>query len=236
MDTVYIENDAFNKVWLQLLAESISRLFRHHERVAAVAEMIASEIGHPNPAECYRAGLIHDVGRLPILALTEQPRHLTASERGIVEMHSVLGAQIAGLHGMPDGVVSAVRHHHERWDGTGYPDGLRGEEIPLSARVLTVADAVVTMMENRPYSGAKDLGEIVRELVQGSGAQFDPRIAEIAVGLVSSLRVHRRILDLTTQHVDAHFHAKEVGVCEQQSRGKREAGSASAINGGASAR
>jgi putative nucleotidyltransferase with HDIG domain len=212
MDTIYLEQDAFNRVWLELISEAISRLFRHHERVAAVAELIAREIGHPNPLECYRAGLVHDMGRLPILALTEQPRSLTDAERRIVEMHTILGAQIAQLHGMSNGVVGAVRHHHERWDGGGYPDGLRGEDIPLSARVLAVADAVVTMVENRPYVGARDVEEIIRELTSGSGSQFDPRIAEVTVALVSSLRVHRRILDLTTQHVDAQLHAKEVGV------------------------
>jgi ribonuclease P protein subunit RPR2 len=126
--------------------------------------------------------LLHDVGKIGIPdRILNKPAALTPAERRILETHPVLGEQMLGgvalLRG--DG-LKVVRHHHERWDGRGYPDRLRGADIPLPARIFAVADALDAMTSDRPYRAALGWDEAIGELHAESGRQFDPEIVEIA--------------------------------------------------------
>jgi HD-GYP domain-containing protein (c-di-GMP phosphodiesterase class II) len=109
----------------------------------------------------------------------KKPGALTADERREIEQHASIGAEIIGRLEVYAAGVDSVRHHHERWDGTGYPDRLRGEEIPLGARIIAVADAFDAMTSDRVYRRALPVDVALTELRKGSGSQFDPQIVEL---------------------------------------------------------
>jgi ribonuclease P protein subunit RPR2 len=104
---------------------------------------------------------------------------LTPAERRLLETHTVLGEQMIGEAALLRGEgARVVRSHHERWDGSGYPDGLRGPEIPLGARIFSAADALDAMTSDRPYRRASNWDDAVAEIVAKSGSQFDPDVVE----------------------------------------------------------
>ncbi len=145
---------------------------RHSRRVSAFAEARARELDDRR-----MAGQLPDVGKIGIpdkVLGKEGP--LDDEEYGCLKEHPVIGDQILRplLHDRPT-VLAAVRWHHERFDGRGFPDGLRGEEIPLAARIVAVADSFDAMTSERPYRSPLDLDDVVAELEAGVGAQFDPR-------------------------------------------------------------
>ncbi len=153
----------------------------HSRRVASHARRLAEALGL-SEHECdviEIAGLLHDIGKLGVGETTLRKNgQLTAAERDRVNLHPVQGARIlAGLEALAE-VVPIVRHHHERYDGGGYPDGLRGEEIPFGARLLGVVDAYDSMTTDRPYRKALTVHEARQRLLQGAGAQFDPALVE----------------------------------------------------------
>ena len=134
--------------------------------------------------------LLHDVGKIGIsdeILLKEGP--LDADERELVHRHPVIGAQIlckvAMLRG---GGIEVVRHHHERWDGAGYPDRLAGEQIPLGARIFAVADTLDAMTSTRPYRAALDWSVAVEEIEAQSGRQFDPEVVQAFLAEQDGLR------------------------------------------------
>jgi putative nucleotidyltransferase with HDIG domain len=124
--------------------------------------------------------LLHDIGKIGIPDhILQKPGPLTGEERLVMETHTTLGAQIVAGVGMLEGNgMMIVRHHHERWDGHGYPSGLRGERIPLAARIFAVADALDAMTNDRPYRVAGDWEAACQELIDGAGGQFDPTVVE----------------------------------------------------------
>ena len=138
--------------------------------------------------------LLHDVGKIGIPDdILLKPGPLSPAERRRMETHTVLGEQmlrgVAFLHG--EG-LRVVRSHHERWDGTGYPDGIGGEEIPLGARIFAVADALDAMTSDRPYRKAVSWAAAGREILAESKRQFDPDVVEAFVSRERSLRTIRR--------------------------------------------
>ena len=159
---------------------------RHSERVTALGVLLAGEVA-PEDAGCpeLRAGfLLHDVGKLGLPdAILHKPAALTHTERLVMRAHPRTGAQMLAALGYPARTIEVVRHHHERWDGGGYPYGLVREEIPLWARIFAVADAVDAMTSERPYRAAGTLDDAVPELFAQSGGQFDPLCVEAFVGL-----------------------------------------------------
>jgi response regulator RpfG family c-di-GMP phosphodiesterase len=122
--------------------------------------------------------LLHDIGKIGIPdRVLSKPGPLTPDERFLMETHTTLGAQIVAGVGLLDGNgIEIVRHHHERWDGQGYPDGIAGDDIPLSARVFAVADALDAMTSDRPYRPSGDWAAACAEIEAGAGTQFDPAI------------------------------------------------------------
>jgi hypothetical protein len=150
---------------------------RHSEKVAAYAVELAQALGL-SPAACERirlAGLLHDVGKLALeRSVLHKAGPLSDDEWREVRRHPGLSAHILGGVAHFAAFLPAARHHHERHDGRGYPDGLAGTEIPLDARVLAVADAYDAMTSNRSYRAAVPHAEAMRCLKAGAGSQFDP--------------------------------------------------------------
>lgn len=149
---------------------------RHSERVADMSVMLATAFGWPaeRAAHLREAALVHDVGKIGVPdALLFKPGRLTPAERAQIEAHAALGARMVA-DVLDEELVSWVRHHHERHDGAGYPDGLRGEEIPEGARLLAVADCWDAMTASRPYRAALSAHEALEELRRGAGSQWSP--------------------------------------------------------------
>ena len=151
----------------------------HSERVAAYARAIAATLELPqlDVETIELAGLLHDIGKIGIPdAVLQKPGRLDRDERTMIEQHADLGARILSDNPALMPLVPLVRHHHERYDGGGYPSGLRGEEIPLGAAIICVADTFDTMTTDRPYRRAPGLEEARHEIVRCGGQQFDPRV------------------------------------------------------------
>jgi diguanylate cyclase (GGDEF)-like protein/putative nucleotidyltransferase with HDIG domain len=150
----------------------------HSRRVQQLSLAIGRELGL-SQAELDllgQAALFHDIGKLAIPdAILLKPAPLSSEEWALMQRHADEGARIIDRLGFLGDAVPAIRHHHERWDGAGYPDALVGEEIPLGARIIHVADALDSMLTNRIYKSARPAGEALDELRRGAGNQFCPR-------------------------------------------------------------
>lgn len=153
----------------------------HSQRVADIAMAIARklQLSTKDLEAVHYAGLLHDIGKIGVQdeVLNKEGR-LTEEEWEKIRSHATIGADIVKRVRFLDGVSAIIRHHHESYDGTGYPDGLKGEEIPLGARILGVADAFDAMTTERPYRKALSLDIAVAELKRNSGQQFDPRVVQ----------------------------------------------------------
>jgi diguanylate cyclase (GGDEF)-like protein len=129
--------------------------------------------------------LLHDIGKIGIPSeILSKPGRLTAVEKQIVQTHPELGERIIAPIDRLQGVCPIVRHCHERWDGAGYPDGISGEDIPLESRIIFVCDAYHAMTTDRPYRKRLSHPEALRRLAEGAGTQFDPRVVEVALGVL----------------------------------------------------
>jgi len=161
---------------------------RHSEDVARYADFIAAQLGLEDAFRhaLRRAGRLHDVGKIGIpVGVLRKPGKLTAEEYEIVKQHVALGDQI--VRDLPDIelIRAGIRHHHERWDGAGYLTRLAGEEIPLVARILSVADAFSAMTTTRPYRKALSVDEAITRLEDAAGSQLDEKLV---IAFVSGLR------------------------------------------------
>jgi hypothetical protein len=155
----------------------------HSRRVAATARALALRLGltaeEADAIAC--AGRVHDVGKAALdPAVLAKPAPLTDAEVAAVRRHPVLGAAVVARFAAYGAGHRLVRHHHEAWDGSGYPDGLAGAAIPLGARILAVADAFDAMTSARPYRRALGVDAAIAELRHGAGVQWDPRVVEAA--------------------------------------------------------
>jgi ribonuclease P protein subunit RPR2 len=154
---------------------------KHAERVTAYGMELASRHGLDLAVmpELEFGFLLHDIGKVAIPdAILYKPGPLTEEERALMGQHPLIGAHIVRGIDFLAGAVEVVRSHHEHWNGRGYPDGLAGEEIPLAARVFTVADVLDALTTDRPYRPASPLGVARRMIVAESGTQFDPSVIE----------------------------------------------------------
>lgn len=154
---------------------------KHAERVAAYGLELARaiDVRLADDPQSEMGFLLHDIGKIAIPdGILYKKDALTPEERALMRTHPVVGWEI--LAGIPflEEARKVVRHHHERWDGSGYPDRLKGEDIPLSARVFAVADALDAITTDRPYRAARSFAAARAAIARGSGTQFDPRVVE----------------------------------------------------------
>ncbi|MBQ2100318.1 MAG: response regulator [Lachnospiraceae bacterium] len=170
----------------------------HSGRVAEYAREIAKRAGfnHREQSDIYMMGLLHDVGKIGVPdEVINKPGRLTDEEFEKIKKHPVIGSQILqNIEEMPS-LATGARWHHERFDGTGYPDGLKGEEIPEAARIIAVADAYDAMTSYRSYRGVIPQEDVRREIERCSGTQFDPQFAQVMIKMIDE---------------DAEFKMKEV--------------------------
>ena len=162
----------------------------HIEAVSRLALQLGSKMSlSPDQLDALTlAALLHDVGKLGVPdSILHKPGRLTDEEYGIIKRHPVLGADMLAPVEELAPAVPAVRHHHERFDGRGYPDGLRGEDIPLVARIISVADAFDSMIRGRPYGYEISREAALEEIERGSGTQFDPRVVRALLEVVWEL-------------------------------------------------
>lgn len=161
----------------------------HSMRVAKYSREIAKRMGKSEDAadSIYYIALLHDIGKIGISdEIINKPGRLTEEEYNVIKQHPVLGADILkDITELPDAAVGA-RWHHERFDGTGYPNGLKGNEIPEAARIIGVADAYDAMSSKRSYRDALPQHTIRKEIADGAGTQFDPAIADIMLDMIDA--------------------------------------------------
>lgn len=174
----------------------------HAAKVADYATAIAVELGLPleRVEQVRQAALLHDIGKIGISEqLLHKPDKLTAEEYEHIKRHATLGAELLATAQGLRHLAPFVRHHHERWDGRGYPSQLAGERIPLEARILAVCDAVEAMASDRPYQQGRSQDEIIVELRRCAGTQFDPHIVETFIRILE--RADGRLIVNSAQEV-----------------------------------
>lgn len=163
----------------------------HSEDIADLATMLAREVQlPPQDVEKVRlASLLHDVGKIGIPdAILRKPGKLDPAERAVMMTHVTVGASILDKSGPLRDLVAIVRHHHEHYDGHGYPDGLRGSEIPIGSAILAVADAFHAMTSHRAYHSAKPVDAALEELQHHAGTQFHPQVTDALARIVARER------------------------------------------------
>jgi putative nucleotidyltransferase with HDIG domain len=161
--------------------------YEHSQRLADLTRRLASalELTPEHVEEIVLASRVHDLGKIGIsneILLKQGP--LTEDEGDIMRKHPSIGAEILDSYSMFKSSVQIVRHHHERWDGKGYPDGLSGEHIPLGARIIAVADSFDAMTADRPYRKGLTVDDAVERLKAGMGTQYDPKLCAIFIGIL----------------------------------------------------
>ena len=158
----------------------------HSERVALLTRELARQMRLPEATvdRFYMAGLLHDVGKIGVPErVLQKEGKLTDEEFALIKKHPEIGARILGDIKQIEDIIPGVLHHHERWDGRGYPYGLSGKGIPLMGRVLCLADSFDAMTSSRTYRKALPLEVAIAEIQRSAGTQFDPELAEIFVGI-----------------------------------------------------
>lgn len=168
------------------------RTSQHSQRVSEYSAMIAKEYGFTEEEQenIRKAALLHDIGKIGIRdAVLNKPGRLTDEEYAEMKTHVTRGAEILKDLTLIDHVVEGARYHHERYDGRGYPDGLKGEAIPLYGRIIAIADAFDAMTANRVYRKRQDFDYVMGELHKGRGTQFDPELLDIFLKLIDDKKI-----------------------------------------------
>jgi putative nucleotidyltransferase with HDIG domain len=165
----------------------------HSQRVCEVSMMLGEMLGFtPEALEELRVGtILHDIGKIGVRdTILNKDGRLTDEEFAVMKSHPVIGYEICKPLMLSEGVLMIIRNHHEKLDGSGYPDGLKGGELPPPLRIVCVADAFDAMSSRRPYRNVMAIEKVVSELSKGAGVQFDPVIVEALKELIVSDRLH----------------------------------------------
>jgi putative two-component system response regulator len=185
------ERSEFDEQILAALAEGVeardATTGGHLQRLSYYAMLLGRDLGldEHEIAALRCGGLLHDIGKLAVHeAILRKAGPLTEEEWEEVRQHAVVGERMCGFFKLAPSVSQIVRHHHERWDGSGYPDGLKGKEIPYPARIISVVDAFDSMRSERPYQRRLPLHEVTRRLRAGAGRQWDPTITRAFLQLI----------------------------------------------------
>ena len=171
---------------LRLLAETDPPAHRHAYRVRELALALADELRVPDTLidVINTAARLHDIGKLTLPdEVLHTPGQLTPQQFAVVKQHAALGADLLNAVGLPD-VARMVRHHHENWDGSGYPDGLRGEAIPLGARILAIVDCYDALTSHRTYRPALSPQDAIAVIIERQGTYYEPAITQAFVDFI----------------------------------------------------
>ena len=159
----------------------------HSEEVASIGQMIAARMGLTNKEQydVFWAGIVHDIGKVGIPSeILNKPDRLSLEEYETIKAHPGFGYEILKRFEDLQNIAKLVKHHHEWWNGSGYPDGLKAEEIPLGARIIQCADAVSSMATKRPYTEIKSSEQILKEIKLYKGSQFAPDVADAMIDFI----------------------------------------------------
>jgi putative nucleotidyltransferase with HDIG domain len=165
--------------------------YRHCLRVARTSNRLGRALGLDDVRlrQLASTAMMHDIGKILVPEfILSRPRRPTRAERFVLRLHPTFGALLASYYDLPAELRIRTQHHHERWDGRGYPHRLGGEDIPLMARVVQVTDSFDAMVERRAYNNPRTVDEAVAELRSESGKQFDPRLVEAFLDTLSDGR------------------------------------------------
>ena len=189
MENSSVRKEEFEERILKLAADADKfegYAHSHASRIAALADAIAAKynLASHDRLSLQQAALVHDIGEVVMNRdYIKTDRTLREDERVDMQRHPVIGEQEAAKHGLSRAVQLLVRWHHEWWNGSGYPDALENEQIPLAARILRVADTYAALTDARPYSVPISETEAKRYLIEWSGIEFDPKIVKIFLSL-----------------------------------------------------
>jgi len=195
---LYHQLEASGQELLQVMVKAIEArdpyTSGHSVRVSEMSRAVAVELGLParDIEEVETAALLHDVGKIheEFAPLLRKEGRLTDEETALMQTHSAKSAELVGIISKFHGFIQeSVRHHHERWDGLGYPDGLSGKAIPLGARIILIADTIDAMTTDRPYRKRLPLDVVIAELLKCKGTQFDPGLIDVVVASVAVRRL-----------------------------------------------
>jgi putative two-component system response regulator len=164
----------------------------HSKQVKEISLEIATQLEYSDKEKeiLSYAALIHDIGKVGIPdSILMKPKSLTEKEYAIMKKHPAIGKFIINPSIENKKILNAVLHHHERYDGKGFPDGLKGKKIPLSARILAISDSLSAMTSRRPYRKGLPRTEVIKELKKNSGTQFDPKLVKICLNLIKEGKI-----------------------------------------------
>lgn len=177
----------------------------HTQRVAQYCELIAREMGieAKQIKKLYKAAILHDIGKVATPdSVLLKPGKLTSLDYDLIKLHAFAGYEMLWQIGMYRELAVIIRHHHERHDGKGYPDGLLGHEIPLLSRIMVVGDAFDAMTTNRIYKARKELPEALAELEAFSGSQFHPDVVKAAIKVLANIKISTTISQLPISNLE----------------------------------
>jgi HD-GYP domain-containing protein (c-di-GMP phosphodiesterase class II) len=164
---------------------------RHPQRVASTALHLGTRLGFQESdlIALYRGGLIHDIGKIAVPdAILSKPGPLNAGEERQMRVHTIVGESIVKTLPSAADLLPIIRHHHERFDGGGYPDGLAGHKIPLLARIVSVCDAYDALASDRPYRARLNPQEAIETLMRGAGQQWDRELVSLLLSELPAIR------------------------------------------------